>query len=451
MHLQRNVALVFLALLLSPVSASACACCSNTGEYRSGAAELEEWQIEELRRVRFARVASLYLNEAGYDENAIGVDQPKETYSVSATWSGNVWKFTFRSGANVGTLELPLPKQMWTHNADLHDGKVSAGGGPSLYKEWRLEGEVKGNGIFKSGMTTPAKYMLVLQGRGNACDNPETFRNWRLEVRGENAKFAFFGKLGAARPLKQHHGSEMVVVQTAPDAAELTKLLNEFLAGASRNDPAMHDRFWAEDLIYTRSAGRRTTKAEIMRDLKSAPAPKPDDPKIVYTAEDIRIQQYGDTAIVAFRLVGTTETDGVRQVQHLLNSGTFLKRNGQWQVVNWQSTRMPRTEQENKTDVAATSDKFWRAFITADDKKFTAVTDENFVWTRGKKESTRKQVLDEMKGVRNGASVLTLPKETISLYGETAVVRGEGPYGNYTMTLVNQGGAWKIVALQSSN
>jgi hypothetical protein len=36
-----------------------------------------------------------------------------------------------------------------------------------------------------------------------------------------------------------------------PDAAELTKLLQDFLAGASRNDAAMHDRFMADDLIYT--------------------------------------------------------------------------------------------------------------------------------------------------------------------------------------------------------
>jgi putative cell wall-binding protein len=43
--------------------------------------------------------------------------------------------------------------------------------------------------------------------------------------------------------------------QAAPDGAELTKLLNEFLAGASRNDAAVHDRFWADDLIYTRSTG----------------------------------------------------------------------------------------------------------------------------------------------------------------------------------------------------
>src|SRR6478752_9632548 len=118
-------------------------------------------------------------------------------------------------------------------------------------------------------------------------------------------------------------GASAMLAQSAPDAAELTKMLNEFLAGASRNDPAAHERFWADDLIYTRSAGRRTNKAEIMHDVRSAPAPKPDDPKTVYTAEDIRIQQYGDTAIVAFRLVATTEG----HVANLLNSGTFVKRN----------------------------------------------------------------------------------------------------------------------------
>ncbi|HWW74504.1 MAG TPA: hypothetical protein VNZ44_03860, partial [Pyrinomonadaceae bacterium] len=49
----------------------------------------------------------------------------------------------------------------------------------------------------------------------------------------------------------------------APDAAELTRLLNEFLAGAGRNDAAAHERFWAEDLVYTGSSGRRVGKADI--------------------------------------------------------------------------------------------------------------------------------------------------------------------------------------------
>jgi ketosteroid isomerase-like protein len=129
--------------------------------------------------------------------------------------------------------------------------------------------------------------------------------------------------------------------QTAPDAIELTALLKEFLAGASRNDVAIHDRFWAEDLIYTGSSGRRIGKADIMRDLRKTPDPKPGDPTTAYTAEDVRIQQYGETAIVAFRLVGTTQKADSTQVAKFLNTGTFVKRKGKWEVVSWQATRIP--------------------------------------------------------------------------------------------------------------
>jgi hypothetical protein len=88
-----------------------------------------------------------------------------------------------------------------------------------------------------------------------------------------------------------------------PATAELTTLLKDFLAGASRNDVAMHDRFWADDLIYTASAGRRIGKADIMRDVRNEPRPKAGEDFTIYTAEDIRIQHY-------------------------LNTGTFLKRGG---------------------------------------------------------------------------------------------------------------------------
>jgi ketosteroid isomerase-like protein len=130
--------------------------------------------------------------------------------------------------------------------------------------------------------------------------------------------------------------------QTAPDAADLTKLLQDFLAGAGRNDAAMHERFWADDLIYTASTGRRKDKADILRELREERPPKPGDETTVYTAEDIRIQQYGDTAIVAFRLVATIDKAGAKTVANYLNTGTFLKRNGKWQAVGWQATAMPK-------------------------------------------------------------------------------------------------------------
>src|ERR1700688_2113108 len=116
--------------------------------------------------------------------------------------------------------------------------------------------------------------------------------------------------------------------QTAPDGVELTELLKDFLAGASRNDAAMHDRFWADDLIYTSSAGRRMGKADIMRDVSSSRPPQAGVAGTGYGAEDIRVQQYGNTAIVAFRLIGTTAGAGTTQTNNYLNTGTFLKRNG---------------------------------------------------------------------------------------------------------------------------
>jgi len=136
--------------------------------------------------------------------------------------------------------------------------------------------------------------------------------------------------------------------QTAPDAPELTKLLRDFLAGASHNDAVMHERFWADDLIYTASAGRRIGKADIMKEVREARPPKPGDETTVFSAEDIRIQQYGDTAIVAFRLVGTTDKAGKKTVNNYLNTGTFLKRDGKWQAVAWQATVIPEKREASK-------------------------------------------------------------------------------------------------------
>jgi len=168
--------------------------------------------------------------------------------------------------------------------------------------------------------------------------------------------------------------------QAAPDGNELTRLLNEFLAGASRNDPGVHDRFWAEDVIYTGSGGRRRVKPEIMHDVRSAPAPKPGEPTTNFTAEDIRIQQYGNTAIVAFRLVGTTAKGGTTEVMNYLNSGTFLKRNGKWQVVNWQSTRVPPAEPA--TEKKAVTEPV-QPSVTLPPELARVLTDYEAGWTAG--------------------------------------------------------------------
>ena len=131
---------------------------------------------------------------------------------------------------------------------------------------------------------------------------------------------------------------------TAPDAAELTQLLKDFLQGASHNDIAAHERFWAEDLIYTSALGRRRGKDDIRRDVQEENSSPTKKEQTTYSAEDIRIRQYGATAIVAFELVGTTTKDGKTETAHYLNTGTFLKRDGKWQVVAWQATKKAEGE-----------------------------------------------------------------------------------------------------------
>ncbi len=142
--------------------------------------------------------------------------------------------------------------------------------------------------------------------------------------------------------------SDLPAAPQAPDGAELARLLTDFLAGASRNDIAAHDHFWAGDLIYTGSVGRRLGKADIMREVRAGGPPKPGAESTTYSAEDIRIQQYGTTAIVAFRLVAKTTKGDKSEIANYLNSGTFLKRDGKWQVVNWQATKMPAKDEQKK-------------------------------------------------------------------------------------------------------
>jgi ketosteroid isomerase-like protein len=133
----------------------------------------------------------------------------------------------------------------------------------------------------------------------------------------------------------------------APAAPELTKLLREFLHAASVNDRAVFDRFFADDLLYTRSAGVTITKADIMKSFDEPRAAE--RAATAYDADDITVHQWGDTAVVNFRLVAKMKnTAGVDETTHYRNTGTFLRRKGQWQAVAWQATRVPEKNEAEK-------------------------------------------------------------------------------------------------------
>ncbi len=162
-----------------------------------------------------------------------------------------------------------------------------------------------------------------------------------------------------------------LVVVLAPvcaddDATELTQLLQDFLAGASVGDIAAHERFWADDLVYTSSAGERFGKAKILTELRAdqnEAGAGQDAPATRYSGEDVSVRLYGDTAVVAFRLLGALQ-DGSGQVNQYYNTGTFRKQDGEWQAVAWQATRIP------PADIAAAGNAALQSQVMATERAF---------------------------------------------------------------------------------
>jgi len=126
----------------------------------------------------------------------------------------------------------------------------------------------------------------------------------------------------------------------ANDKVELELMLNDFLAGTEQI--SVHDNFWAEDLIYTSSTGQRINKKTILNALTQADSNSNEQNNAKYSAENVDIRLFGDTAIVAFTLVSETKAEKDVERQSYLNTGTFLKRNHKWQAVAWQATKIPQ-------------------------------------------------------------------------------------------------------------
>jgi ketosteroid isomerase-like protein len=129
----------------------------------------------------------------------------------------------------------------------------------------------------------------------------------------------------------------VAATMSAEDSAtvkQITQLVRDFLANVPKNDPKVFESFFADDVIYTRSAGVTVDKAEILKNIDVRTV---NEPGATYDADDFTVHPYGNMAVVNFRLV---QHNGA-QTNYFRNTGTFLKRNGKWQAVAWQATRVP--------------------------------------------------------------------------------------------------------------
>ena len=115
----------------------------------------------------------------------------------------------------------------------------------------------------------------------------------------------------------------------------IAKLEQEWVDIIMKNDIAGYDRIEADDYIFIASDGRISNKAQDLADAK-ANAYKPTK----LTISNLKVRVYGETAVGT----GTSDEQGTYKGKdtsgHYLYTDVWVKRNGKWQVVSTQGTKV---------------------------------------------------------------------------------------------------------------
>lgn len=198
--LKTRIIFIAFIVLLPVLSASSstplmCACCAEPGEWYERTGRMVDYEIAELRNVEFSPTARTYMTPAGF-EGLKGFPLEYESFTLTSNFKQNLaLTLTFKGErGETGSLVLTLPRVATFFGADLHD-MPEGSAGPILYKEWRFKGSVSGNGVFRKSIAPGTKYHLIFQGRGNNCLSSTDFGNWRLDITGPRADYAFYGSL----------------------------------------------------------------------------------------------------------------------------------------------------------------------------------------------------------------------------------------------------------------
>lgn len=197
------VSIAFLFILSLSDSALACACCAERGHRSTVVGKLDNYTLGLLKDMKMADSTVLYTEAPGF-ELIKGLAELDKEYNAGelekidlvSSYLNDTWKVTIKTPAGkTGTLTLPRPATATVFKVDLFE---TTEGEPGVYKEFIFNGIVgAGTGAFKAGIVRPTKFSLIFMGKGNMCDNSEDFTNWRLEVKGAKADYAFFGKMKA--------------------------------------------------------------------------------------------------------------------------------------------------------------------------------------------------------------------------------------------------------------
>jgi len=104
----------------------------------------------------------------------------------------------------------------------------------------------------------------------------------------------------------------------------------------ARKDLAALDALISEDLVYTHSTARLDTKQSLIGNMESG--------STVYTAvepSDVKAQDLGDAVVLTGSCRISVMSQGRPNSFSVRFTDVYANKGGQWQMVTWQSTRLP--------------------------------------------------------------------------------------------------------------
>src|SRR5882757_3590660 len=122
----------------------------------------------------------------------------------------------------------------------------------------------------------------------------------------------------------------------ADNAQMIIDLDRKRMLAMAEKDIATLNAVLADDLIYTHSSARLDTKQSLIGNMESGGT--------VYTAvepSDVKAQDLGDTVVLTGSCRISVMSQGRPNSFSVRFTDVYANKGGQWQMVTWQSTRLP--------------------------------------------------------------------------------------------------------------